>query len=208
MHSTSKIGRTQKTNCPNLLLLLLLFLWCLCLVGACWWCLVGACWGACWWLPVGGCLLVVACWWCLLVVLPGACWWCLVPVGGAWCLLVVACWWLPVGGCLLVVPIGGTFRAIFVLSFSLGVFSLIFGGVLKTKTLKCAPALQTPPKIHEKTPREGRKERILRREREKKKREILGLPPFGLPLLLGWGPTLLAPTILAPVRCHKLLRPL
>ena len=31
-----------------------------------------------------------------------------------------------------------------------------------------APALQTPPKFHEKTPREGRKERILRREREKR----------------------------------------
>ena len=31
-----------------------------------------------------------------------------------------------------------------------------------------APALQTPPTFHEKTPREGRKERILRRDREKK----------------------------------------
>ena len=41
-----------------------------------------------------------------------------------------------------------------------------------------APALQTPPKFHEKTPREGRKERILRRDKEKK-REILGPPPFG-----------------------------
>ena len=78
---------------------------------------------------------------------------------------------------------------------SLGVFSLNFGGVLKTKTLKCArlalglscetptasgpPGLhttarelqtctfETPPKFHEKTPREGRKEHILRREREK-----------------------------------------
>ena len=30
-----------------------------------------------------------------------------------------------------------------------------------------ALALQTPPKFHEKTPREGRKERILRRDREK-----------------------------------------
>ena len=39
-----------------------------------------------------------------------------------------------------------------------------------------APALQTPPKFHEKTPREGRKERILRRKREK--REILGGPGF------------------------------
>ena len=33
--------------------------------------------------------------------------------------------------------------------------------------------LQTPPKFHEKTPREGRRERIFRREREKKS-EILG----------------------------------
>ena len=31
-----------------------------------------------------------------------------------------------------------------------------------------APTCQTPPKFHEKTPRERRKERILRREREKK----------------------------------------
>ena len=43
-----------------------------------------------------------------------------------------------------------------------------------------APALQTPPKFHEKIPREERKERILRRDREKK-REILGPPPFGSP---------------------------
>ena len=34
------------------------------------------------------------------------------------------------------------------------------------------PALQTPPKFNEKTPREGRKERILRREREKKERNF------------------------------------
>ena len=34
------------------------------------------------------------------------------------------------------------------------------------------PALQTPPKFHEKTPREGRKKRILRREREKKERNF------------------------------------
>ena len=31
---------------------------------------------------------------------------------------------------------------------------------------------QTPPKFNEKTPREGRKERILRREREKKERNF------------------------------------
>ena len=45
---------------------------------------------------------------------------------------------------------------------------------------------KTPPKFHEKTPREGRKERILRREREKK-REILGLHPSG-PTFSGFGP--------------------
>ena len=40
-----------------------------------------------------------------------------------------------------------------------------------------APALQTP-KFHEKTPREGRKKRILRRDREKE-RDILGGPGEG-----------------------------
>ena len=44
-----------------------------------------------------------------------------------------------------------------------------------------APALQTPPKFHEKTPREGRKERILWRERGKKARN------FGPPTLRGLG---------------------
>ena len=59
------------------------------------------------------------------------------------------------------------------------------------------PALQTPPKFHEKTPREGRKERILWRERGKKARNfgpptlraphpsgpptLRGPPPFGAP---------------------------
>ena len=118
--------------------------------------------------------------WCLLVPV-GACWCLLVPVGACWCLLVPvggACWW-----CLLVCsrfsslspgppPDGPPFPwtaqnfALFFLSsrrkflsfFSLwGVFSLNFGGVLKTRTLKCArfraPALQTPPKFHEQTPR-------------------------------------------------------
>ena len=57
-----------------------------------------------------------------------------------------------------------------------------------------APALQTPPKFHE-TPREGRKERILRRDSEKK-REILGPPPFG-PLPFG-APTLRGPHLSGP----------
>ena len=42
------------------------------------------------------------------------------------------------------------------------------------------PALQTPPKFHEKTPRETQKERNGG-GKGKKKREILGLPPFGAP---------------------------
>ena len=57
-----------------------------------------------------------------------------------------------------------------------------------------APALQTPPKFHEKTPREGRKERILRRDREKSAK-------FWAPTLRGptlRGPTLRAPTLRAP----------
>ena len=43
-----------------------------------------------------------------------------------------------------------------------------------------APALQTPPKFHEKTSRETEKELKWAGE-GKKKREILGLPPFGAP---------------------------
>ena len=46
------------------------------------------------------------------------------------------------------------------------------------------PTLQTPPKFHEKTPREGRKERILRREGEKRAKfwasHPSGLHPSGL----------------------------
>ena len=43
-----------------------------------------------------------------------------------------------------------------------------------------APALQTPPKFHEKTPREGRKERIMWRERGRKNAKF-------------WAPTLRGP---------------
>ena len=43
------------------------------------------------------------------------------------------------------------------------------------------PALQTPPKVHEKTPREGRKERILRKKSEKFRPPTLWAPPFGSP---------------------------
>ena len=49
---------------------------------------------------------------------------------------------------------------------------------LQTCTFEGPGASKKTPKFHEKTPREGRKERILRREREKKG-DILGLPPFG-----------------------------
>ena len=41
------------------------------------------------------------------------------------------------------------------------------------------PALQTPPKFHETTPREEERMKIV--AGEGKKREILGLPPFGAP---------------------------
>ena len=72
------------------------------------------------------------------------------------------------------------------------------------------PALQTPPKIHEKTPRERRKERIFRREREKSAKfwaphpsgphffwvwasHPSGLPPSWPPLSLGLGPPACTP---------------
>ena len=58
-----------------------------------------------------------------------------------------------------------------------------------------APALQTPPKVHEKTPREGRKERILRKKARKFGPPTLWAPPFGPHPL---GPTLPAHTIRAP----------
>ena len=52
---------------------------------------------------------------------------------------------------------------------------------LQTRTFERSGASETPPKFHEKTPRERQKERKREREREKKKREILGPPPFGAP---------------------------
>ena len=81
----------------------------------------------------------------------------------------------------------------FVLFFSsLCVFSLIFGGVWKCGTLKCARLefsgccvkprprrFQTPPKKHEKTPSETK--RAKRGGRRKKTAKFLGLPPFGAP---------------------------
>ena len=98
------------------------------------------------------------------------------------------------------------------------------------------PALQTPPKFNEKTPREGRKERMLRREREKKARNFgpptlraptLRAPPFGPhpsgphpsgkqpsgpphfwpPLFLGWGPHPSNPHFLGPWGPHPLHPP-
>ena len=85
-------------------------------------------------------------------------------------------------------PLPPPFRSFCV---SLGVFSLILVFLARlgsrAKNSKRAhfrtPALQTPPKFHEKTPRETQKERILWREREKT-RDILG--------------TLRAPTLRAP----------
>ena len=66
-----------------------------------------------------------------------------------------------------------------------------------------APALQTPPKFNEKTPREGRKERILGREKEKKARNFgpptLRAPTLRDPTFSGFGPPPFGPpTLLAP----------
>ena len=52
---------------------------------------------------------------------------------------------------------------------------------LQTCTIEGPNASNTTKIPREDTPREGRKERILWREREKKKREISGPPPFGAP---------------------------
>ena len=80
-----------------------------------------------------------------------------------------------------------------------------------------APALQTPPKFHETTPREGRRERILWREREKKSAKFWaphpsGLHPSGPHFFWVWAtlraptlraPTLRAPTGFGPLACKK-----
>ena len=69
------------------------------------------------------------------------------------------------------------------------VFSLNFGGVFGRRGFTqqpenskrahlCAPALQTPPKFTRRPPRD-REERMEFPAGEKKKREILGPPPFG-----------------------------
>ena len=57
---------------------------------------------------------------------------------------------------------------------------------LQTCTFQGPCASKTPPKFHERTPKREKKERKLWR-REGKKREILGLPPFGA-LLFGAPP--------------------
>ena len=59
---------------------------------------------------------------------------------------------------------------------------------------------KTPPKFHGRTSREGRKERILRRDREKKSAKFWAPhpsgPPFGAPPF--WAPPFWAPTLRAP----------
>ena len=65
------------------------------------------------------------------------------------------------------------------------------------------PALQTPPKFHEKTPRERRKNEIFQREREKKARNFRPPTLWALPFLssgpLPFGPPpLRAPTPSGP----------
>ena len=62
-----------------------------------------------------------------------------------------------------------------------------------------SPALQTPPKFHEKTPRERDKKNEMGAEEGKKKSAKLwapppfGAPPFGAPLFLGLPPSLPRP---------------
>ena len=73
-----------------------------------------------------------------------------------------------------------------------------------------APALQTPPKFHERTPRERKKKENCGGRREKK-REILALPPFWAPPF--WAPpfgasTLRGPTLRSTLRGNYLSRPL
>ena len=87
----------------------------------------------------------------------------------------------------------------FFLSHHLFVLFLSFSGCLLVEFWCCfedrapqrahlsAPALQTPPKFHEKTPPE-REEKNEFCGGTGKKREILGPPPFGSPLFLGWAP--------------------
>ena len=56
------------------------------------------------------------------------------------------------------------------------------------------PALQTLPKFHEKTPRERRKERIMRQERGKKKSAKFWVPTLaGTHFVWVWDNTLRAP---------------
>ena len=188
---------------PNFLLLFLVVVaccsWLLLVVPGCC-CLfvpVGACW--CLLVPVGG-----ACWWCLLVFVVCVCVVGVFKIFGPLPRTV-----LPLDRpkfrsfCSLSRPKFLSFL------LSLGVFSWkswcfsrpgpemctfgLSGCRVKpqtgppglhttTRTSKRAhlsvPALQTPPKFHEKTPREIRKNEISGK-REQKKREILGLPPFG-----------------------------
>ena len=66
------------------------------------------------------------------------------------------------------------------------------------------PALQTPPKFHEKTPREREKKSDDGGRRVKKKREILG-PRLRAPTLRA--PTLRFPTLRAPIPPGSTLRP-
>ena len=103
--------------------------------------------------------------------------------------VVVVCWWLFVVRCWLLCC------CVVVLLFVVPCFLFLFrlsGCRLKprrgftrqpensARAHLRVPALQTPPKFHEKNPKRGKKGMILWREREKK-REILGLPPFGAP---------------------------
>ena len=124
--------------------------------------------------------LVVSC--CFLLFPVGACWCLLVPVGACWCLLVPvgACWCLLVLGLLLLglspgppsatlLNFGGVFEdpersnmRVWALGLSCETTRPGRRGFTRQpenskRAYLSVPALQTPPKFHERTPRERKK---------------------------------------------------
>ena len=61
------------------------------------------------------------------------------------------------------------------------------GSHTTTRELQTAPALQTPPKFHEKTPERRRKNETVA-GKGRKNAKFWAPPPFGAPLFLGSGP--------------------
>ena len=175
------------------------------------------------------CVVRCVCVWCVWCVL------CVVCVVVLWCCVV--CRWVCVQdfrGCVqdLLPPLSDLpsvgppkmSRFFFLSRHNFHSFFPLSGGLLVefwwcvlAGTLKCARLgspnvhisgpLRPPPKFHQKTPREGEKERKLWRERVKKNSEILGSHPSGRhpsgpnpPTLRG--PTLRGPTIRGLVFTH------